>query len=327
MEVFPPFCALCQSFVHIRGACKSKSDAPIADPSKLSILGMAVMASHPDVVCEGISPNVNVLEDVPVVVSSPLPLSTPFDVDCVSPVRSFSNALMLDFGPVQGQRFLAGEASMIDGSKVALNTSDTLLPLFVVNLENVVSGDKVGSHMVASTVLSPDALPFVPPVIDLGSPVTNSIALLHVMSNNGLSIVVEVVADAAGVLPSFVSPRACNSAVGNPGCAFNYIPLVSVLAASVILASFSKTHEDVDDPIGSGTDNGNLGGVGCDSTHVDAGLVHSSFVGVQVNVIGHQDLVYYVGENSGLDLRVQIGWLHGSSDDSDSVSSFLVSWG
>ncbi|PKU67727.1 hypothetical protein MA16_Dca013757 [Dendrobium catenatum] len=129
-------------------------------------------------------------------------------------------------------------------------------------VDNAVPGGDVGTPDVASTVLSLDALPFVPPILELGSPAPNCSAIVPVMSLNGLCTAHEDVAETpsvnlcenieVGVLPIVVSPRASHSAVNNLGCVVNVAPLFSV-------SDFSKTPEVVVGPIGSVSDSDILG--------------------------------------------------------------------
>ncbi|PKU76603.1 hypothetical protein MA16_Dca001208 [Dendrobium catenatum] len=49
-------------------------------------------------------------------------------------------------------------------------------------------------------------------------------------------------------------------------------------------------------------------------------IVNGSFVDALVNLISHEALIYHVGDNMGEDVRLQIDWLHCSSDFSSESS-------
>ncbi|PKU74812.1 hypothetical protein MA16_Dca005003 [Dendrobium catenatum] len=153
-----------------------------------------------------------------------------------------------------------------------------------------------------AVVLSPDAKPFISPDFDLGS-------LKH----------------------NVVSPRVSNSADGL-GCAGPMLSVVSVPAR--VVAGNSLHHVVLGCPNESILVSDNLGGGVCEGSAnlfskstgpsssppvMNDCFVNNNFVDVPITLINPQCLVYHVGENSGLDVRVQLDWLHGSSD-SDSVS-------
>ncbi|PKU70011.1 hypothetical protein MA16_Dca022256 [Dendrobium catenatum] len=54
-------------------------------------------------------------------------------------------------------------------------------------------------------------------------------------------------------------------------------------------------------------------------------VISNAFVNVPVNLIEPQALVYHVGDNSGIDVRTHLDWLHYTSEfesDSDSSSEY-----
>ncbi|KAI0507098.1 hypothetical protein KFK09_013216 [Dendrobium nobile] len=220
------------------------------------------------------------------IVSDPILPSSNVEVEQVFSVEPILQTSALDAQPV---------VQVVDLDTPQANLAVENVEIDVVNNVNLSGGKDDGGEGVA--VLSPDALPFLPQ----GS-----------ISGN--------------LDPLMVSPRTCLS-VDNYGGADR---LLSVVSAPAVLGEISFKSVLLDCPHeDAALRPDNLGAEVCEvfahsSSHpvLDNCLVNNNYVDVPVTLIDPQSLVYYVGDNSRLDVRVQMDWLQDSSySDSDSFES------
>ncbi|PKU85592.1 hypothetical protein MA16_Dca003333 [Dendrobium catenatum] len=114
--------------------------------------------------------------------------------------------------------------------------------------------------------------------------------------------------------------RGCSSNGALMGCELNSMPVLSepCVLTKIVAPSMVVERSDLS---GSMKVVSPVSQVGASSVNFGVDDVHNTCVDVPVKLIEPQALIIHVGNNSGMDVRKHLDWLHVSSD-SESVSSF-----